>query len=445
MASNSHASRTRLLRDLPTCTLNRSAGFGLDDIGMYVLLTLICLVPFHQLVSAYFLYYKEAFAALFVALLCFRLTRGIRCLHRKIELTFLFLFPCLLLALAVVDDGKLLYDDSAIEYSANITGIPPALVILRNATLYLPMVTYLTVRGISKNEVRKVAYCCAFVAPLSISLYIYSSPSLSVRNIGASGGDGTAYLNYVPYLTYASLCGCYLLFITVTPFVRIAVSTVVLVIVYFAVLSTGRQNILFIAGTVALFMVFAANLSYSRAVAVVSLMAILTLGVGYIYLQNFEVSQKLVARFSSMEGFFDLGDSVAEAPEVTRYQIMLNGLAVLTPQEYLWGAGLGSSNGPGPHNDYIRWIQRVGLIVATVGYLPFFISIKRLVPQFKFRNTDPIQVFILLGLIFTMFYSVFGFPREDPYESPFVFLGLAISLGYRCSPSRKQAGAKVAY
>jgi hypothetical protein len=445
MTSHSHASGTRLLTDLPTCTVTRSAGFGIDRIGMYVLLTLICLVPFHQLVSAYFVYYKEAFAVLFIVLLFFRLTCGVRYLHRKVELTFLWLFPCLLLAFAVLDDGKLLYDDSAIEYSANVTGIPPALVILRNATLYLPMVTYLTIRGLSRSEVRKVAYCCTFVAPLSIFLYIYSSPSLSVRNIGASGGDGTAYLNYVPYLTYASLCGCYLLISTVNPFIRISASTVVLIIIYFAVLSTGRQNILFIAGTVALLMVFAANLSYFRAVALVSLMAILTLGIGYVYLQNFEVSEKLVTRFSSLKGFFDLGESTTEAPEVTRYQIMLNGLVALTPQEYIWGAGLGSSNGPGPHNDYIKWIQRVGLMVATVGYLPFLMSIKRLISQFKFRNTDSVQVFILLGLIFTMFYSVFGFPREDPYESPFVFLGLAISLGYRCGPSRKRAEATGGY
>lgn len=119
----------------------------------------------------------------------------------------------------------------------------------------------------------------------------------------------------------------------------------------------------------------------------------------WLYLTNFEVSNKFMVCFTSLDVFLMCED----LPENIRSNLMWDGLMMLTPEQYLWGASLTSSNGPGPHCDYIRWIQRVGLIVAIIIFSPFFMCAKKVYQNLFFRRTDPIFIYIFLALGFTIF------------------------------------------
>ena len=76
-------------------------------------------------------------------------------------------------------------------------------------------------------------------------------------------------------------------------------------------------------------------------------------------------------------------------------------------------------------------MQRVGLFVAVIGFLPFFMCFYRAYQGLKLRRTDPLLIYLLLTLGFTIYFSIFGFVREDAYESTFGYLGLAMALGSR--------------
>ena len=56
----------------------------------------------------------------------------------------------------------------------------------------------------------------------------------------------------------------------------------------------------------------------------------------------------------------------------TRFEIWISSLSMLHISEWFTGAGLTSVLVSGPHNDYIRWIQRVGLIFAFISFYPYF-------------------------------------------------------------------------
>lgn len=426
MASYSNTSEILLKYNRVTTTKKYRAGFQSDKIGRYALYIFLALVPFHQNVMSAFIYYKEAFAFIFFVLAIQRFNTK----YMRIELCLFLLFPVLLMACALLDPKVQLYQEGEISYSS-IEGIAPSLLILRNAILYVPMVAYISMLGMTKGDVRNIATTCIAIAPISLFVMIYIKNDISLANIGVSGGYTLPYLNYVPYLTFAALSGMYLLCSQTPLLLKVLSALAILLIVMFTIITTGRQNIIYLSICAAAFLCFNRNTNFMIQVSVFGCFVIITLICGYIYLNNFEVSEKFMLRFSSLAQFFDASENTSNTTAASRYNLMFNGFLILNPEQYLWGAGLTSSNGPGPHCDYIRWIQRVGLIVAAIGFLPFFMCAKQAYRNLVFRRTDPILIYIFLAIIFTIFYSVFGFVREDPYESLFGFLGVAMALGLR--------------
>ena len=426
MASYSNTSEIRSKYNRITTTEKYRRGFQSDKIGRYALYIFLALVPFHQNVMSAFIYYKEAFAFIFFVLAIQKFNTK----YMRVELCLFLLFPVLLMACALLDPKVQLYQEGENSYSS-IEGIAPSLLILRNAILYVPMVVYISMLGMTKGDVRNIAATCIAIAPISIFVMIYYTNDISLANIGVSGGYILPYLNYVPYLTFAALSGMYLLCSQTHLLLKLLSALAILLIVIFTIISTGRQNVMYLLICAVVFICFDRNTNFRMQVSVFGCFILITLICGYIYLSNFEVSEKFMLRFSSIAGFFDASEGTPNTTDASRYNLMLNGCLILNPEQYLWGAGLTSSNGPGPHCDYIRWIQRVGFIVAAIGFLPFFMCAKQAYQNLAFRRTDPILIYIFLALIFTIFYSVFGFVREDPYESPFGFLGVAMALGLR--------------
>ena len=134
---------------------------------------------------------------------------------------------------------------------------------------------------------------------------------------------------------------------------------------------------------------------------------------------EYNVSEKLKKRYLSLS-------NVIETP---RTQIYLEGLTKLDSHEYLFGAGLSSVIVSGPHNDYVRWWQRVGFFVMLVGFFPFLIALGKTYLQMHSFGDNALEIFQFLFLLFIVYHSFFGYPREDVFQAPYCFLGLAIWLG----------------
>ena len=414
----------------PTSHIGKFALFPIDKLGLCALYFFISIVPFHQIAGAYCPYYKEVFTLIFfVLVLDLLFKRNIT--TSKLEMLFLVSFPGLLVLSALADTDNKLYDDSQITYSEGMLSVKPAFFMLRCAILHVPMVMYCAIRGVTRSEINKVARICVCVAPFSVSAYLYYTEDASLANI-LNGTFVLPYLNYVPYLTFAAMSGIFLVYSDSNLLFRFLALFVAVLIMVLAIISTGRQNVLFISISAFLFIAYSNRRPALSIVAIFFIISVLMICLGYVFIDSNLVSRQLLDRFSSLDGLFD-GPKTAERMDgvPTRYTLMYDGLMMLHPEQFILGAGLTSSNGPGPHCDYVRWIQRVGLFVAAIGFLPFFMCFYRAYQGLKLRRTDPLLIYLLLTLGFTIYFSIFGFVREDAYESTFSYLGLAMALGSR--------------
>ena len=112
-----------------------------------------------------------------------------------------------------------------------------------------------------------------------------------------------------------------------------------------------------------IFLIFDRSNSYKRIIFYSSI--VLSIAVlFYLVLLDVEINENLISKYQS-------------GTETSRGQILLNGLNLLRLHEFFTGAGLTSVLNSGPHNDYLRWTQRVGLIFMIISFLPFFIGLTR--------------------------------------------------------------------
>jgi hypothetical protein len=276
-------------------------GTAAERIGLTLLIVLLSLVPFHENVMHVFIYYKEVITILFLIL---NLEYILRCGLKKmrIEAALLFIFPALLVLWALLDSGNQLYDESKIDFPENTKNIPASLVILRNAILYIPMVFYFSMRGIKRAELHKIVRNCVVIAPISLFVFLLSK-NVSLESLGISTGTGLSYLNYVPYLTFAAMCGMYLISRKASLSSKVLALPVILLIVLFAIISTGRQNIIYLVICTIMFLSFSKELSLRKATLILGAALIAGTVCAVIYLKNFEVSEKLVSRLTSIGGF----------------------------------------------------------------------------------------------------------------------------------------------
>ena len=397
-------------------------------VGFFLLSTLISLVPFHSIVASLFPYYKEVIAFGFLLLL------GRQCASRGIRFrgswetyacSALVLFPFLLTLWSVFHRGGQLYPDTVLVESTYQSDFSPSIYILRNAYLYLPMVLYFALRGITVSEVRTIAIICLIIAPLSISVFIGTSINVDYSKLLLSDGAGLAYTTYVPYLTFSCLCALYLITSDTPTVLKLFAIAILTALVSFSIISTSRQATIFIVICGSSFGTIASSRSLYSKLLIAAMVIIVAYTVFFLVAYNFEMSDKLFNRFTS----------ISELIDTERTTIAWDGLVLLEPHQYLIGAGLESVMGPDPHNDYVRWCQRVGIITMLIGIAPFVIAAFRVPSPFCIGDHRALRLFVLLSVCMTLFYSWFGFPRESAYQSLFSFLGLAIALGIKKTAS----------
>tara|TARA_B100001250_G_scaffold399959_1_gene409947 strand:- start:1293 stop:1811 length:519 start_codon:yes stop_codon:yes gene_type:complete len=130
---------------------------------------------------------------------------------------------------------------------------------------------------------------------------------------------------------------------------------------------------------------------------------------------------------------FNLDDRLVEKyqyGENTRFSVMYDGIKRIEPYQYLTGAGLSSIISSGPHNDYIRWTQRVGIFFMIIAFIPYYmVGFKSLGKLLRDKN-DLLSLYFGFAVSFVIYHSVFGYPREDAFQAIWCYLGISLWLGY---------------
>ncbi len=392
-----------------------------DLIGLYALFLLLILNPFHFVVREKFLYYREFFAVLFSILWFFKVMKRTDLYVRR-EVFYLVLFPLLLILFAIVDPGKNLYGSDYSVASMELETVNPGLYVLRNALLYIPMVLYFSVRGITEKEVRRIALITVAVGPFSVITFLNHSEIATVQTIGIVaqfGGRGLAYNSYIPYLTFPILSAMYLIVIRSNIVIKLVLTAVLIALSAYISFSTSRQSVLFVIICGLVFFLKSKEIRLWKKTVFICCILMLATFIFNNITAKYDLSDKFLDRFTSASG----------AIETKRFEKAKDGLELLQPYEYLIGAGLTSVIVSGPHNDYERWLQRIGIFAAAIGFLPFFIAARKVYARIRYSRFNALNIYVMLSIFFTLYHSFFGYPREDAFQAPYCFLGLAIWLG----------------
>jgi len=405
----------------------------IDTAGLLALLLLYTSNAFHFEIHETYSFYREQFGIFFLVLsFWYLLTRtrdmGLTSLRMNRALFFLLLFPFMLSLWSFIDPGVPLYGESGLSGTTEQLGgaVGFTLYVLRNALLYLPMVLYVHLRGLNRQEIRIIALVAILVAPFSINAYLESEEIATIATmglLGETGGRGVAYNTYVPFLTFSALCGIYLLFSRTIYLIRILVLPCLAVVVIFCLLSTSRQSILYIIAALGTFLYLTKHGGRSKGRWLNLILVVLISLVAFSYIiEGYDLGDKFLDRFGRVDGFID--------DDGGRLDLAINGLLMLNPLQWFTGAGLTSIINSGPHNDYVRWSQRVGIPLMAIGFMPFIIAFRA---SFRIallsRSENTLAIFITLAVGFTLFHSFFGYPREEVNQALAVYLGLAIWFG----------------
>lgn len=421
-----------------------------DEVGLYMLFTLLILNPFHFLLFDKFVFYRELFAFIFLVLGSMKIysfyshqSLFIKSCFFSKELFFISLFSVLLMLFALMDPGINLYDIDNSGTSLHLNTVNPAIYVLRNAFIYLPMVLYFSLRGLNENEIKRIAFITVIVAPFSILFYIYHEKMATITTLillVKLYGYKFNYNSYIPYLTFPLLASIYLLFTDSSRIIKLVSFTVLVILTYYILLSFSRQSVLFIVLFGVIFILA------GRGISLLKKMMFLIIYLLFIIIPAQQLTQcsdikYFIERYSisllslnsatiSKPSSFSSSDHTSEVTYPTsRIEIAKYGISLLKPSEFITGAGLTSVINSGPHNDYIRWMQRVGILVMIIGFLPFFIVGWRSFCCSLLLKENSLFIFLGLSAGFTIYHSIFGYPREDAYQSIYCFLSLAMWLG----------------
>ena len=129
-------------------------------------------------------------------------------------------------------------------------------------------------------------------------------------------------------------------------------------------------------------------------------------------------NERFASRFLSVEGFLD----------TSRGSKGIDGLMLLQGLEYLHGAGLASVLYAGPHNDFVRWTQRIGLVGMVAGFTPYAWAVLSAIRGCLQGIATPNTLLVLLTSLFLPFHSLFGYPRDDAYQAPYTLLALGLCM-----------------
>lgn len=405
---------------------SRRAG---DSLGLAALLLLVLCVALHFVLPASLVLYREAFSVFFAFLI---ILRGGMKVTSEVVAMLGFVAALSLLAILQLPTPPL-YDEN--EVISAWQAEHPLMSQFRSALIYIPMVAYLATRGISHSEMAVIAWTMTSAAAIGLVALVLGTSGLGLTQLALSGGDELGYLDFLPLMAFYGLGGLYLLQSEISVVARVIVSLMLLAVGLVIILSTGRQNLLWMVLIAVVFFHSTSGNTRRRVLLATFITAGLLGAAASWYVMGFGASEKLVERYGSFRGFFDLSSSPSVVSN-SRIDLAWSGCKMIPPVAWLVGVGLESCPGPGPHCDYIRQVMRGGVVFATVAYLPFVLALARWWRLRRREIRSPIVTWMFCMAIFPFFFGMFGFPREDACKAFGSFLAVGLCIAFERSIPR---------
>ena len=386
----------------------------------YLFIALVLSIQFHFWIIQFFPIYRDVISLLFLCLALHELIK-----KKKIDIKFnvftsYTVFVLFLMVLSFYDTDYRLYG-SDIKIETATTFISEQFVvfyILRNALLYLPVIFYYYLRrGVLELKfIEDVFFAFNLMLPFTMyffTLEVFEVP-LTLDSFLLFGQQYIPFNTYVPFLAFPCLIAIYFI-LNSTNFLSKLYSLLLFLLVFFySFISSSRQSILFILVLVLYFFWKHMNFKFIFFSLIISFFLF---GCLNFLLDNFDLNSEVIGKFITRE------DNIFESSRVGKISY---GLSLLKPYEFFVGAGISSVPDGGPHNDFIRWIQRTGLFVAFFGFIPFLLLLSN---SYRKIRSNRLYLFVFCSAFFTLFTSFFGYPRDDVFQSLFVFIGLILYYG----------------
>ncbi len=396
-----------------------------DALGLLCVLLLLVLVPVHQIVAGSgYIYYRELLSgtAGSCAVLLMLMGRRLGSRGKRAALQ-VFISIAFVVAISALDTGRKLEASEDVSLASSMLsegGVNQTLYVIRMFVLYVPAFLFLTLVRLSPFRFRMLCWTIAIMGPIAILKFLefYNIATLTtLATVLSLDGSGLQYNSFVPHLTFSVIASLYLFFETRQWTWKLVWVGVAVLVVTYVFVSTSRQASLFCLMAMLVYY-HSSKVSHRRERKYLAAF----LGLGVIWgistaLSFGNAGEKLLTQ-TSVSGY---GDTTG------RLSAAWNAMTALTFQQWISGAGLTSSIVSGPHNDFIRWIQRIGLPGMLLVELPFVASFFGSYRLLR-RERSALSGLAFLGVAFTVFNSFFGYPRDDAYQMLYAWVGFGLYI-----------------
>ena len=394
----------------------------MNNIHKILFFILVISIQFHFIIINYFPLYRDVISGFYFLLVFIDLIKGKNFILKLDFLTSYLVFVFFVTFLWFFDTNYRLYgSDISIETAtSNVSENLVGTYILRNVVLYLPIIFYYYVNkgSLKFRFITMVFFIFLFLLPFSMYFYtesVFQVP-LNFDSFLLFGQQFIPFNTYVPFLAFPFILSLSFFFKTSCWSYRIFYLLLIFLIFFYSFISSSRQSIIFIF--IVLFYMFIIKYKF-YSLLFFGFIIFFSVFFSGLILENLEINRNVIDKFLNGE------EKILNS---SRWDKISYGFSLLKPFEYFVGAGLSSVPDGGPHNDFVRWIQRTGLVVGIYSFFPFFLLFLNLI-RIK-RNENPFLFdLIFCSILFIFYTSLFGYPREDVWQAFFVFLGPIIYYG----------------
>lgn len=430
---------------------------NLNEFLFFFILLWIVLINFHFSFSKYISFYKEFFFVFFFIISCwyiFNFKFKFYNLIIKSEI-YIFFIPYLFFLLIIIFNSGPLdpeYLKSSNKLSLDTSNYFLIAYVVRNFIIFMPIVLYLSLRGLTEIEMRKMLflfYYTGFLGYLCKDAYNLVNLDCSfyeyIYNYNLYSYNNT----YSPYLTGIYFIGFYLGLTEKRFFYFFLISLILSLTLFLIFFGAGKATILFCL--LILLFYFLVNLKNAKFYKIIALNFLL------FFLMDIAINK--FHKYHQNE--FVLGDNSKQVPNTYLpsdnfvYPIFnknTNRMATVSlraqiykeffnyagnindKKVFFFGQGSLTSIFSGLHNDYFRIFYRTGFFGLILSFFPLlyfffkylFISYK----NFFYKKRKDLYYLFFWFSAFIPYYSLFQYPREDVFQSTIFWFGFALIYGH---------------
>jgi hypothetical protein len=428
--------------------INRNIDF------LFFFIWILCF-HFHFILSVKLFFYRELLSIFFIFLSIFYLLKNNINLkdiffNKEIKVFFLYLIFFLILiynATANIDPDFLrIRETKNFFINKNIILI----YVIRNFIIFMPVVFYFYLRGMTNQVIYKFLNIFLLVGFLghvikNFLFHLNNDINLCITiNFFRAYGENNTYGLIIPYLFTIS----YFLFLKERKhFLRVYYFFLFLYFYIFIILSAGKAIILFAFLSFIFF-----SFIYFKKFKIGNIFFFLSLIFSVNFFSYFS-SKLLYSNYCAAQtspGFVSRFYQYKTLPMEIELQIFNDVfLKSIDARKEMYNEFyadpnlkknllLGSNSllylYSGPHNDYLRHLQRTGLIGTIASFFPiiylFYFFLLKSYRKFIFNENSSLVYIFLVGIGTVLYYSLFVYPREDVYASGIFWFSLIIIYGY---------------